>query len=117
MCSFDEGVDAVIALNLDPRKPGQALRTSIELPHGSGKVVPVAVFVKDPESSAADEARAAGRDRTGPKRGRGGGARWLRGVARAQQHRSMGPIYICHRLLSHSLPPQQDGVQAGQSAV
>ena len=45
MCGFDEGVDAALHLNLDPRKPGQALRTAIELPHGSGRRVKVGVFV------------------------------------------------------------------------
>jgi large subunit ribosomal protein L1 len=38
-------------LNLDPRKPGQNLRGAISLPHGTGKLVKVAVFTADPEAA------------------------------------------------------------------
>lgn len=34
---LDETIELVLNLNLDPRKPGQALRGSLELPHGTGK--------------------------------------------------------------------------------
>lgn len=33
----DETIEMALNLNLDPRKPGQALRGSISLPHGTGK--------------------------------------------------------------------------------
>lgn len=33
----DETVELAVNLNLDPRKPGQALRGSLSLPHGTGK--------------------------------------------------------------------------------
>ena len=35
-------------LNLDPRKPGQALRGSVALPHGTGNRMSCAVFSSDP---------------------------------------------------------------------
>mmetsp|Transcript_2904 Transcript_2904/g.4099 ORF Transcript_2904/g.4099 Transcript_2904/m.4099 type:complete len:226 (+) Transcript_2904:439-1116(+) len=40
-------------LNLDPRKPGQALRGSVSLPHGSGKKLKIVVFTTDEETSDA----------------------------------------------------------------
>lgn len=43
----DETVDLALNLNLDPRKPGQSLRGSLSLPHGTGKRVNVAVFTSD----------------------------------------------------------------------
>lgn len=36
-------------MNLDPRRPGQALRGSLRLPHGSGKSVQCLVFTSDSE--------------------------------------------------------------------
>ncbi|GKY95754.1 hypothetical protein MPSEU_000536200 [Mayamaea pseudoterrestris] len=44
---LDETVELAVNLNLDPRKPGQALRGSVELPHGTGKSLACAVFTKD----------------------------------------------------------------------
>ena len=43
----DETVELAVALNLDPRKPGQALRGSLSLPHGTGKVIKCVVFTDD----------------------------------------------------------------------
>lgn len=40
----DETVELYLNMNLDPRKPGQALRGSVALPHGTGKKVVLAVF-------------------------------------------------------------------------
>ena len=34
---MDESLELALQLNLDPRKPGQALRGSMALPHGNGK--------------------------------------------------------------------------------
>ncbi|RHZ14689.1 hypothetical protein DYB37_010735 [Aphanomyces astaci] len=50
-------VDIVVELGVDPRKPNQSVRSVVTLPHGTGKVVRVAVFAK---GDKADEARAAG---------------------------------------------------------
>lgn len=43
----DETIELALNLNLDPRKPGQALRGSCSLPHGTGKTVSVVVFTND----------------------------------------------------------------------
>lgn len=40
-------------MNLDPRKPGQALRGSLALPHGTGKLVKCAVFTSSKEVAQA----------------------------------------------------------------
>lgn len=45
----DETVELALNLNLDPRKPGQALRGSVELPHGTGKKLACLVFTDDVE--------------------------------------------------------------------
>mmetsp|Transcript_18451 Transcript_18451/g.25581 ORF Transcript_18451/g.25581 Transcript_18451/m.25581 type:complete len:325 (-) Transcript_18451:243-1217(-) len=45
----DETIEIAFNLNLDPRKPGQALRGSLELPHGTGKQVQVVVFSSQPD--------------------------------------------------------------------
>ena len=49
----DETIELALNLNLDPRKPGQALRGSVSLPHGTGKSVRVVVFTNDAELAAA----------------------------------------------------------------
>jgi len=48
----DETIELAVNLNVDPRKPGQALRGSLALPHGTGRRVNVAVFTEDPELAA-----------------------------------------------------------------
>jgi large subunit ribosomal protein L1 len=45
-------------LNVDPRRPGQALRGSVRLPHGTGKTVSCLVFTSD--ADAAEGAKKAG---------------------------------------------------------
>mmetsp|Transcript_13613 Transcript_13613/g.28845 ORF Transcript_13613/g.28845 Transcript_13613/m.28845 type:complete len:325 (-) Transcript_13613:199-1173(-) len=50
---MDETISLALALNLDPRKPGQSLRGSIALPHGNGKTFSVAVFTEDPATAQA----------------------------------------------------------------
>lgn len=59
---FDETVEIAMNLNVDPRHADQMIRGAIVLPHGTGKVVRVAVFAK---GAKADEARAAGADIVG----------------------------------------------------
>ena len=55
---FDETVDIAMNLNLDTRKADQNLRGMVQLPHGTGKVIRVAVFAKGEAAAAALEAGA-----------------------------------------------------------
>ena len=59
---FDGSVEAHIRLGVDPRHADQMVRGTVGLPHGSGKVVRVAVFA---EGDKAAEATAAGADEVG----------------------------------------------------
>lgn len=59
---FDESVDAVFTLGIDPRKADQLVRGTVSLPHGTGKDVRVAVFA---EGEAAKDAEASGADLVG----------------------------------------------------
>jgi large subunit ribosomal protein L1 len=59
---FDETVELVIQLGVDPRKADQQVRGTVALPAGTGKEVRVAVFA---QGDAAAEARAAGADFVG----------------------------------------------------
>jgi len=56
---FDETVDIVFALGVDPRHADQMVRGVVALPNGTGKTVRVAVFAR---GDKADEAKAAGAD-------------------------------------------------------
>ena len=49
----DETIELALNLNLDPRKPGQALRGTIPLPHGTGKKASILVFASDAETTTA----------------------------------------------------------------
>jgi large subunit ribosomal protein L1 len=59
---FDETVELVVRLGVDPRKADQMVRGTVSLPSGTGKDVRVAVFAA---GEAAAEARAAGADIVG----------------------------------------------------
>jgi len=59
---FDETMELGVRLGIDPRKSEQTVRGTVNLPHGSGKTVRVAVFASGP---AAEAARAAGADVVG----------------------------------------------------
>ncbi len=59
---FDETVEAVVVLNVDPRHADQMVRGVVQLPHGTGKQVRVAVFAR---GEKAEEAKAAGADIVG----------------------------------------------------
>lgn len=55
---FDESVDIVLSLGVDPRKSDQMVRGSVVLPHGSGKTVRVLVFAKGEKETEAKDAGA-----------------------------------------------------------
>ena len=59
---FDETVEVAINLGVDPRHADQMVRGVVQLPHGTGKTVRVAVFAR---GLKADEAKAAGADIVG----------------------------------------------------
>ena len=55
---FDETIDAVFRLGIDPRKADQIVRGTVALPHGTGKEVRVAVFCPPDKEKEATEAGA-----------------------------------------------------------
>ncbi|MDZ4786110.1 MAG: 50S ribosomal protein L1 [bacterium] len=55
---FDETVEICMMLGVDPKKADQNVRGSVELPHGLGKTVKVAVFAKAEKGKEATEAGA-----------------------------------------------------------
>ena len=59
---FDETVDVVMRLGVDPRKADQMVRGTVNLPHGTGKTARVLVFAT---GANADAAREAGADHVG----------------------------------------------------
>jgi len=59
---FDASVDVHVRLGVDPRKADQAIRGTVSLPHGTGKVKRVLVLCT-PDKEA--EAKAAGADYVG----------------------------------------------------
>jgi len=60
---FDESVDIVFHLGIDARQADQLVRSTVSLPHGTGKNVKVVVFAND----QAQEAEDAGADIVGGK--------------------------------------------------
>jgi large subunit ribosomal protein L1 len=59
---FDETVDVVVRLGIDPKKTDQLVRGAVSLPKGLGKAVRVIVFA---EGEKAEAARKAGADEVG----------------------------------------------------
>jgi len=55
---FDETIEIAMNLNIDPRKSDQTLRGVVNLPHGTGKTMRVAVFAKGDKAAAAQAAGA-----------------------------------------------------------
>jgi len=62
VAKFDETVEVSMNLGVDPRHADQMVRGVVNLPHGTGRVVRVAVFAR---GDKADEAKAAGADIVG----------------------------------------------------
>ena len=59
---YDETVEVAMRLGVDPRKADQAVRGTVNLPHGTGKTARVLVFAN---AEKAEAARAAGADYVG----------------------------------------------------
>jgi len=59
---FDETVDCAVRLGVNPKHADQMIRSSVSLPHGTGKTVRIAVFAK---GDRAAEAKDAGADEVG----------------------------------------------------
>lgn len=59
---FNEAVECVVRLGIDPKKTDQLVRGAVSLPHGIGKEIRVVVFA---EGEKAEQAKAAGADEVG----------------------------------------------------
>ncbi|MED5360769.1 MAG: 50S ribosomal protein L1 [Pseudomonadota bacterium] len=59
---FDETVEIAMNLGIDPRHSDQQVRGVVQLPHGTGKAMRVAVFAKD---AKAEDAKSSGADIVG----------------------------------------------------
>lgn len=59
---FDESIEVSLRLGVNPKKPDQQVRSTVFLPHGSGKSLTVAVLVKQ---DRAQEALSGGADEVG----------------------------------------------------
>ena len=55
---FDETLDIAINLGVDPKHADQIVKGIIKLPHGTGKIVKIAVFAEDEKATEAKEAGA-----------------------------------------------------------
>jgi large subunit ribosomal protein L1 len=56
--AFDQSIEAVYRLNVDPRKADQMVRGTVNLPNGTGKTSRVLVFARGAQANAAIEAGA-----------------------------------------------------------
>jgi len=55
---FDESIEVAFRLGVDPKQADQMVRSTVVLPHGSGKQVRVAVFAQGDKATEAKEAGA-----------------------------------------------------------
>lgn len=55
---FDASIEAHIRLGIDPKKTDQQIRTTVSLPHGTGKTKKIAAFVGASDEKTAKEAGA-----------------------------------------------------------
>ena len=57
-CKFDQSVELVMSLGIDPRQADQRIRGSVSLPHGIGQARRVVAFCTEDQVAAAKEAGA-----------------------------------------------------------
>ena len=55
---FDETIEAAVRLGVNPRHAEQMIRSSVSLPHGTGKSIRIAVFARGERATQAKEAGA-----------------------------------------------------------
>lgn len=55
---FDESVDISLKLGIDPKKSDQQIRSTVSLPHGTGKRTRIAVFARGQQLEEAEKAGA-----------------------------------------------------------
>ena len=55
---FDETLDIAINLGVDPKHADQIVKGVVKLPHGTGKILKIAVFAKDEKAKEAKDAGA-----------------------------------------------------------
>ena len=98
---FDESVDVVARLGVDPRKADQMVRGTVGLPTGTGKEVRVAVFAQGDKATAGARSRCRCRRRRRSRRThRGRVPRLRRGHRLARSHAAGG------QARSHARPPR-----------
>ena len=56
--NFDETIECIVCLDVDPRKPNQSVRGVAVLPYGVGKTIRVGVFCRDADVQIALDAGA-----------------------------------------------------------
>lgn len=56
--NFDATIEAHLRMGLDPRKADQQIRSTVQLPHGTGKQVRVLVFAEGEDQKVAEDAGA-----------------------------------------------------------
>lgn len=57
-CKYDETIQCAVRLGVDPKKQDQQVRGTVNLPHGTGKHIRVAVFAQGEKVKEAEEAGA-----------------------------------------------------------
>lgn len=91
---FDETVEIHFNLGIDPRKGDQQIRSTLVLPHGTGKTKSVIVFA---EGEAAQDAQKAGADKVGSAElieeiKKSGKCEFDEAIATPEMMRKLGPI-------------------------
>ncbi len=91
--TMDPTVEAAVRLGVDPRKADQMVRSTVNLPHGTGKTARVIVFAT---GDKADEAEQAGADAVGTDelitRSQGGWLEFDSAIATPDQMAKVGKI-------------------------